>query len=169
MSKRRSEHSRLAAGMPPAPAGRMPALRCVARASSVRVRGASLLRVSDSDSQPGFNAKAQSRKAAEGGEVVPALRRRRPAGLPAETHLESVLGWQSLRLGVFAVLAMRVIVRREDFLPLPTTKEWGEDRGEGWLHASTRKAPRLPNPLLLPSSGGEGIRWLHLCVFASLR
>ncbi len=46
-----SEESSLAAGMPPEPAGRMPAPRDVAPASSGRVHGASLLRVSESNVQ----------------------------------------------------------------------------------------------------------------------
>ena len=48
-----SENLPRAAGMPPAPAGRMPALRTVAAASSGRVAGASWLRGFNRNSQPG--------------------------------------------------------------------------------------------------------------------
>ena len=37
-------------------------------------------------------------------------------------------------------------------LPLPTTEEWGEDRGEGYLY---KNAPPLPGPLLHPMEERE--------------
>src|SRR5688572_5172911 len=49
--------------------------------------------------------------------------------------------------GTFALLFVRDVARREDFLPRPTTKEWGEDRREGPLSCSAGKAPPL-GPLL---------------------
>src|SRR5262245_17398365 len=52
------------------------------------------------------------------------------------------------------------------FLPLPATKEWGEDRGEGQSKAVETNVPPLPNPP--PCDGGEGVaatlpRWGNLC------
>ena len=57
--------------------------------------------------------------------------------------------------GVSAVQYVRILAGREDFstpilLPLPTTKEWGEDRGEGQFIFVQTNAPPLPSPLLHP-------------------
>ena len=44
---------------------------------------------------------------------------------------------------------------------LPVRDEWGDCLREGWLRS--QPVPPLPNPLLLPSSGREGVRqsaWL---------
>ena len=46
------------------------------------------------------------------------------------------------------------------FLPLPATKEWGEDRGEGRIKASGINAPPLPGPLLHPMEEREWLRLL---------
>ena len=54
--------------------------------------------------------------------------------------------WKSV--SHLALQALSALVRREGFLPHPTTKEWGEDRGEGPLFCSAGKAPPLPGPLL---------------------
>src|SRR6266576_2404109 len=55
------------------------------------------------------------------------------------------------------------------FLPLPATKEWGEDRGEGRTKAVGTNAPPLPGPLLHPlrrrdsaASPMEEREWLGL-------
>src|SRR6266566_206640 len=45
------------------------------------------------------------------------------------------------------------------FLPLPATKEWGEDRGEG----QTQNAPPLPDPLLHCMEEREWLRFAR-CV-----
>jgi len=50
-------------------------------------------------------------------------------------------------------------------LPLPTTREWGEDRGEG---QSQPNAPPLPGPLVHPMEERE-LLWLRLGRAASLR
>jgi hypothetical protein len=61
-------------------------------------------------------------------------------------------------LGFFALLFVNLVASREDFLPLPTTPEWGEDRGEGQFIRFTRKAPPLPGPLLHCAEEKESLR-----------
>ena len=50
-------------------------------------------------------------------------------------------------------------VNMRKFLPLPTTKEWGEDRGEG--QSKETNAPSLPNPLLDRMEERELLRLRH--------
>ena len=57
-----------------------------------------------------------------------------------------------------ALQTLGALARREGFLPRPTTKEWGEDRGEGPLFCSAGKPPPLPGPLLHSAEERESFR-----------
>src|SRR5438094_8119948 len=61
---------------------------------------------------------------------------------------------------------VRLSFGNAQFLPLPATKEWGEDRGEGPSKAVGANAPPLPGPLLPPT---EERGWLRLCLAAFIR
>src|SRR5437899_5210655 len=136
----------------PAPSGRHPPDVAPARRNEVERRRDGAVRIQRQD------AKTPRRKAGTG--TLPFARK------PGRLCQERVAKPIRIRLqnpSVFAVLSPNIVASHEDsgarrLLPLPTTKESGEDRGEG---QSKTNAPPLPGPLLHPVEERE-LLWLRL-------